>query len=489
MSATPLERYLAEQADLTPVERFAVAHDEGTASCGTTTWQDRIPLTSPLPGQQYAFDVNLDTCTGCKACVTACHNVNGLDDGESFRTVGLLKGATPPRHGLPAQPFLQTVTTACHHCVDPACLNGCPTNAYEKDLFTGIVAHIEGRCLGCGYCTWTCPYEVPRFNSVRGVVRKCDMCRDKLAAGREPACVSACPNGAITITVVDTAVVSREVRGLTLVPTAPPSDITLPTSNYHSDWGLPDGLSAAGATLGSGGRSHEPLVAMLVLSQAAVGAFAVDLALDRHHRATLVLGLVLGLVGLAASVLHLGRPERAWRAVAGIRHSWLSREVAGLGLFAALATVASVTGQPAVTLAATGAGAVGVACSAMLYVVTRRPSWRASATGARFLLGSVVGGAAVALATGGGRPAALLLVDALAVKLAWEAAVALRPFPLSAGGRARFALGGSAMVAAASVPGPVVAALVLVAVLAGESIERSRFFIDASWTGMPGPKT
>ncbi len=136
MSTTPLERYLAEQADLAPVERFSLCE---VPEAGT--WQDRIPLTAPVAGQQYAFDVNLDTCTGCKACVTACHNLNGLDEGESFRTVGLLTGR-------PAQAFQQTVTTACHHCVDPACLQGCPSNAYENDEFTGIVAHIEGRCLG-----------------------------------------------------------------------------------------------------------------------------------------------------------------------------------------------------------------------------------------------------------------------------------------------------------------------------------------------------
>jgi formate dehydrogenase iron-sulfur subunit len=133
LSTTPLERYLAEQADLAPVERFSQCEVPDTG-----VWHDRIPLTAPLPGQQYAFDVNLDTCTGCKACVTACHNLNGLDDGESYRTVGLLKGGTP------AQPFQQTVTTACHHCVDPACLNGCPTNAYEKDVFNGIVRPHRG---------------------------------------------------------------------------------------------------------------------------------------------------------------------------------------------------------------------------------------------------------------------------------------------------------------------------------------------------------
>ena len=486
-----------------PVERFSLAHDKGGFG-ESGTWQDRIPLTRPLAGQQYAFDVNLDTCTGCKACVTACHNLNGLDEGESYRTVGLLKGGAPaggPRDRSsplpPVQPFQQTVTSACHHCVDPACLNGCPTNAYEKDVFNGIVAHIEGRCLGCGYCTWTCPYEVPRFNHARGVVRKCDMCRDRLAVGEEPACVSACPNGAIRISVVDTAVLRRDVAGQTLVPTAPPSSITTPTTNYHSDWGLPEGLTAAGTTLGGGGRSHDPLVAMLVLTQAAAGAFVIDLAVG-HHRSTAATALALALLGLIVSVLHLGHPERAWRAMAGLRHSWLSREVAALGLFAGLALLAVATDSVPVQAMAAAAGLAGVGCSGMLYVVTRRPSWRASRTLPRFALTSVVGGAAVALVAGGGRSAAVALAVSLGVKLVWEAAVVWRPIPerpplrgtgpVPAHGLARFVIGIAAVFLALNSTGGAGAALALVAVMAGELIERSRFFSAASWTGMPGPK-
>jgi formate dehydrogenase iron-sulfur subunit len=466
VTLTPLERYLAEQGELTAVEQFSQAHDRGTTADGV--WQSRIPLTEPLPGQQYAFDVNLDVCTGCKACVTACHNVNGLDEGESFRSVGLLTGPT----------FQQTVTGACHHCVDPACLNGCPTNAYEKDPFSGIVAHVEGKCLGCGYCTWTCPYEVPRFNAARGVVRKCDMCQGRLAQGEAPACVESCPNGAIRISLVDTAALRTEVTGHVLVPTAPPSDITVPSTAYHSDWGLPEGLTAAGATLGGGGRSHDPLVAMLVLTQASAGAFALDLVLG-PRRSTAGVALGMALVGVAVSILHLGRPERAWRALAGLRHSWLSREVAALGLFAVLATAALVTGSLALQGAAGLAGLAGVACSGMLYVVTRRPSWRAALTGPRFLLGAIVGGAAVV-----GRPAAVVLAVALVVKLVWEAAVVWRPGPVPTTGLARFVLGASAVPLAFAAP-----TLALVAVLAGELIERSRFFTAASWTGMPGPKS
>ena len=491
MTATPLERYLAEQADLTPVERFSVVHD-ACAVADTGTWQDRIPLTAPAAGEQYAFDVNLDTCTGCKACVTACHNLNGLDEGESYRTVGLLTGGTP------AQPFQQTVTAACHHCVDPACLNGCPTNAYEKDVFNGIVAHIEGRCVGCGYCTWTCPYEVPRFNSARGVVRKCDMCRDRLAVGEAPACVSACPNGAIRISVVDTAALREATAGQTLVPTAPPSDITVPTTAYHSDWGLPEGLRAAGGTLGGHSHSHDPLVAMLVLTQASAGALALDLAVG-HQRSTTAVAVAVALVGLAVSILHLGHPERAWRALAGIRHSWLSREVGALGLFGGLAVFALLTDSIALQAVAAVAGLVGVGCSGMLYVVTRRPSWRATHTIPRFALGSLVGGAALTLAAGGGRSAAVVLAVGLAAKLLWEARFVWRLAPgqlperwlgpVPAHGLARYLLGVSAVfLALGSASGPG-AGLALLAVVAGELIERSRFFSAAGWTGMPGPKS
>ena len=139
----------------------------------------------------------LDACTGCKACVTACHNLNGLDDDETWRDVGVLFGGTV------LEPVQQTITTACHHCVDPACMNGCPVNAYDKNPVTGIVRHLDDQCIGCQYCTWKCPYDVPKYSKKRGIVRKCDMCSSRLAVGEAPACVQACPNEAISITLVN----------------------------------------------------------------------------------------------------------------------------------------------------------------------------------------------------------------------------------------------------------------------------------------------
>src|SRR6476646_207220 len=110
---TPVDLYLAAQADLTAVERFAQRHEADLVPRQARYYRDLIPLAVPQPGQQYAFAVDLDACTGCKACVTACHSLNGLDDDESWRSVTVMTASR------------QTVTSACHHCVDPACLKGC----------------------------------------------------------------------------------------------------------------------------------------------------------------------------------------------------------------------------------------------------------------------------------------------------------------------------------------------------------------------------
>jgi len=189
-----IQQYLADQQELTAVERFARAHERDAVDLEHRHYRDVLPATAPGPGQQYAFEVDLDVCTGCKACVAGCHSMNGLDATETWRSVGMLHGGTA------AAPVQATVTTACHHCVEPACLAGCPVEAYEKDPVTGIVKHLDDQCIGCQYCTLTCPYEVPRFNERLGIVRKCDMCSDRLGAGEAPACVQACPNGAIAIT-------------------------------------------------------------------------------------------------------------------------------------------------------------------------------------------------------------------------------------------------------------------------------------------------
>ena len=330
-----LAELLAGQQRLdTPVARFSSAHDQ-LAPDVTAIAPQLIPLSAPRPGEQYAFEVALDSCTGCKACVSACHSLNGLDDTETWRDVGLL--VSDDRH----HPFTQTVTTACHHCADPACLNGCPVLAYEKDPVTGIVRHLDDQCIGCNYCVLKCPYDVPKYNARLGIVRKCDMCHDRLAHGEAPACAQACPTSAIRIvTVTTTAAANGAPRADTtaFLPAAPAPDYTQPTTRYVSRRALPSDLVAADHATLRPQPPHWPLVALLTLMPMAVGCGVVDRVLSWPTAALVLVGWSAGAAGLALSVLHLGQPRRAWRVFLGWRASWLSREALVFGAWFLLAT-------------------------------------------------------------------------------------------------------------------------------------------------------
>ena len=86
--ATLIDELLFEQRALTAVERFSRHHDASGHSSKQKTYHALLPARSPKPGEQYAFQVDLDACSGCKACVAGCHSMNGLDENETWREVG-----------------------------------------------------------------------------------------------------------------------------------------------------------------------------------------------------------------------------------------------------------------------------------------------------------------------------------------------------------------------------------------------------------------
>lgn len=396
-----LNQLLKEQQTLrTPVALFAEEYDTRSVR---ERFMHLIPLSQPAPGEQYAFEVNLDACTGCKACVAACHSLNGLDEEESWRDMGLLIGTRK-------QPYLQTVTTACHHCVEPACADGCPVLAYDKDDVTGIVRHLDDQCIGCSYCILKCPYDVPKFNLKRGIVRKCDMCQGRLADGEAPACVQACPNEAIQIRLVKQADVPVEGR---IIPGAFDSSYTRPSTRYISTKPIPSSAKAADAGRLQLDHGHEPLAWMLVLTQMSAGTFtgaalAYWLGVLNMVQAgiTSLVALVVALGGIALSVLHLGQPLKAWRAFLGWRKSWLSREILAFGTIPAggsailAAWWLSQEEWLKVALAGTALAAWGaVWCSVMVYVDTRRPFWSLANVAGKFLGTTLLLGASMCAVT------------------------------------------------------------------------------------------
>ena len=143
---------------------------------------------------QYGFYVNLNACIGCKACQMACKDRAGNEPGVNWRRVIEMGGGEwrQASSGWQTDVFAYYLPTACHHCSNPPCLPVCPTAAISKDA-NGIVLIDVDQCIGCHYCEWACNWGAPVFYEDRGIVDKCDFCKDIVDAGGSPACVEACP--------------------------------------------------------------------------------------------------------------------------------------------------------------------------------------------------------------------------------------------------------------------------------------------------------
>ncbi len=514
-----VEMLLSEQRDLSAVERFSQRHDQHADPLLAPTYRELIPLSEPGPGEQYAFEVDLDACSGCKACVVACHNMNGLEEAETWRRVGTLQSS------VPSKPVVQHVTTACHHCVDPGCLSGCPVQAYEKDPELGIVVHLDDQCIGCKYCTLMCPYDVPKFSEAKGIVRKCDMCRHRLAEGEAPACVQSCPNSAIKITVVNQEAVRSEAQQGDFLRGAANPRITTPTTRYVGKYRLDEEMVSAGAQEIVPNHAHLPLVGLLTLTQAALGmlvASTLGAWLGMGGIVSAVLATLAAMAGLAASGAHLGRPMYGFRVFLGLRTSWLSREAVLMPAFAG-----PLVGYTAsyfisflepfrmmMALAAIGGGAITIFCSAMIYIVTKRPFWKASLTFSKFGTTIVLAGLAAwnletAISGQSASVISLLLIVAVTVaRLTLEYQVlsqASRPTtePIARSSRlllgplklwhlvriACWAIGGivlpTLLLVLASPASIACAGLALVCIAAAELIDRGLYFAAESTPAMP----
>jgi formate dehydrogenase iron-sulfur subunit len=158
--------------------------------------------------QEVAKLIDVTRCIGCKACQAACMEWNDLR-GE----VGHFEGTYD--NPLDLDPNTWTLMRftewdndqgnlewlirkdGCMHCEDPGCLKACPAPGAIVQYANGIVDFISENCIGCGYCIKGCPFNIPRVSKVDHKSYKCTLCSDRVTVGKEPACVKACPTGAI----------------------------------------------------------------------------------------------------------------------------------------------------------------------------------------------------------------------------------------------------------------------------------------------------
>jgi len=150
--------------------------------------------------------VDTTLCMGCRACQVACKQWNELkavktDFRGTYENPPSLSARTWTKikffesdNGGPAWRFRKQ---QCMHCENASCVAVCPTGAAKK-LEDGTVIIEQSVCAGCKYCVEVCPFQTPKFDEEAGTAIKCRFCYDRVGNGLKPACVKACPTGALT---------------------------------------------------------------------------------------------------------------------------------------------------------------------------------------------------------------------------------------------------------------------------------------------------
>ena len=139
---------------------------------------------------KYGFIIDNRKCIGCHACTTACKSEHDVAVGVNRTYVKQVeKGEFPDTRRIFS-------VMRCNHCTDAPCVEICPVEA----LFTrddGIVDFDNNRCIGCKSCMQACPYDALYIDPNNNTAAKCNYCAHRVDVGREPACVTVCPEHAI----------------------------------------------------------------------------------------------------------------------------------------------------------------------------------------------------------------------------------------------------------------------------------------------------
>ena len=263
------------------------------------------------------FDFDAALCVACNACNAACMLENGFQPG----TRSVLSWNSE------ALPLLSVIniSIACNHCEKPPCLEGCPAMAYTLDS-TGAVIHHQDRCMGCRYCTWRCPYNAPKINEAKGFIEKCHFCTERAGDGIEPACVTACPTGALRMTELD----EFPSQGVEWFP----------------ETGIRPSLKLRGTNERSGPliipveeddeENNQPVPVTKLIKEwsliifsllvTAASALIIAYALNGELPAVKMPAVMLT-AALIISFAHLGVRAKGWRAILNVASSPLSREI------------------------------------------------------------------------------------------------------------------------------------------------------------------
>lgn len=150
--------------------------------------------------KQLGLMIDMDLCIGCKTCIVACRNFNGLVDNDKAMPgeIPFYLRVESEREGK--YPMISTThrVIPCQQCKNAQCLKACPSEAITKDEQTGIVRIDKEKCTGEKKCIEACPWNVIQFDDAGGFAHKCNLCYDRVVFGELPVCAEVCMTNAIT---------------------------------------------------------------------------------------------------------------------------------------------------------------------------------------------------------------------------------------------------------------------------------------------------
>ena len=411
------------------------------------------------------FIFNHNKCVNCGACSAACILENGW-------TIQPRMIFTYNSDALPSLP-LTNLSLACNHCETPVCLEGCPTTSYYREALTGAVIIDERKCIGCKYCQWNCPYDAPKFDTEKRIIGKCNLCYTGLIEGRLPACATACPTGALDFGELSESIAENippwfpdknlnPAIGLTGKQINIPLRI-IPEKIFEPEISI-SGKKERGIT------GEWSLVAFSFLTTISVATIISSLINGIFPEKILFISIII-LAGLV-SLFHLGKRLRAWRAIANLRSSPLSREIALFIIYSAVSFIAVFFQLPGFLIASSIVGLILLIVIDSVYIYADKRKSVIMHSGQTFLSGLLI----VSFFTGFVLPFLFIAV----IKLLSSAyslyinKIAGIQFGVRFIRIALLIVTGVSLVSEISYPDPVISSLFLT----GELIDRIIFYID-----------